>query len=381
METHELDRLFQRTVMQLFTQKGAGFLMTIFSHLRFEWSDRIPTACVTYDKMMWNPDFYQKLSESDRVFVLAHELDHVAYDHLGRLKDRDMQLFNMAADHAINLHLFACGYTFTNQEYKPLADSRFKDMITEEIYDILKEENPPIDLPFGSDFAPGDGMGGPPTEDQQNNIREILVKAATIAKMTDSWGDVPGEIKDHLETLLRPTISWEVQLRKYMVKLVNGSYGYHRPNRRSRTLILPSKKKRQEGLEHITWAFDTSGSMRDEDIERCLAEVKHVHNSMKPDLTEIIEFDCSLQKVMRFTKAEEIKSIPVHGRGGTDFDCVFNEINSRRQADKPKLLIIMSDMDCSITSADLNPGMPVIWLTYGKKKATVNFGHTISFHA
>lgn len=386
MQTIEdLDRLFQRTTIQLFTYKGAGFLMTIFSHLKFKWDTSIPTACVNYTTLHWNPVFFQALNEQERVFVLAHEIDHLAYDHLGRVKDRDFRVFNMAADHAINLHLIASGYIPPTGRYAPLADARFKDMTTEEIYEVLKEEGAAIHLPFGDDFSPlpGEDEGGgpgPTPEEQQARIVDILVKAATVAKMTDTWGDVPGEIQDHLETLLRPVVPWEKQLRKYMTRMVQGSYGFHRPNRRTRTMILPVKKKKQAGLEHITWAFDTSGSMSDEAVECCLAEAKHVHNTLKPDKTEIIEFDCSLQKKMLFTNAEEIKGIPVHGRGGTDFGCVFNEINSRRKEDKPKLLIIASDMDCDVADEDLNPGMPVIWLTYGKKKAKVNFGTTIPFH-
>jgi hypothetical protein len=76
-------------------------------------STAIPTAGVKIDKeskqfeMLYNPSFFEKLSDLERTDVLRHEFDHLVYDHVtGRLPAEGMtKLWNIATDLAINSHL------------------------------------------------------------------------------------------------------------------------------------------------------------------------------------------------------------------------------------------------------------------------------------
>lgn len=66
---------------------------------------RCRTACTDGRKIFFDMDFYMKLKDSERLFVLAHEISHCMLLHLVRCQSRDQQLFNMASDMEVNYML------------------------------------------------------------------------------------------------------------------------------------------------------------------------------------------------------------------------------------------------------------------------------------
>ena len=72
------------------------------SALKFEPTTDMPTAATDGDKVMFNPEFIQKLPYNQKIFVFAHEVMHVAFDHLTRSKDKDGYCWNLATDSVIN---------------------------------------------------------------------------------------------------------------------------------------------------------------------------------------------------------------------------------------------------------------------------------------
>ena len=67
--------------------------------------DRLGTAATDGNSIFVDIDFYGSLSRDERLFVLAHEVWHSALLHFARRKNRDVQLFNMAADLEIHFAL------------------------------------------------------------------------------------------------------------------------------------------------------------------------------------------------------------------------------------------------------------------------------------
>lgn len=76
-------------------------------------TDRIPTACITFDKegrgihFMVNPKFWATLSTYEKTFVIGHECLHVYFDHGRRMinGEMDKKLANIAGDVVINHYL------------------------------------------------------------------------------------------------------------------------------------------------------------------------------------------------------------------------------------------------------------------------------------
>ena len=121
----------------------------------------VPTAGVRITEqgqfeMVYNPEFFEKLTPVQRTGVLKHEFYHLIFDHVtGRLPPEGMtKMWNIATDLAINSHLLGElpeGGCFPQQapfEDYPLGQS------AEYYFKMLKE-----DEQFQNDKGDGDGQG------------------------------------------------------------------------------------------------------------------------------------------------------------------------------------------------------------------------------
>ena len=62
----------------------------------------IGTAATDGKHLWYAPDFIDRLDTKQVEFLLAHEVLHVAFEHMLRRGDRDPQGWNVACDYAIN---------------------------------------------------------------------------------------------------------------------------------------------------------------------------------------------------------------------------------------------------------------------------------------
>ena len=126
----------------------------------------IETAATDMKSIFYNPEFLASLGSMGLVmFVLAHEMGHIMFMHELRRRGREMELWNIACDHEINLWLKEVGFEIWSKCY---CDGRFKGMTAEQIYDILKRENEE-DKKAGkkSRHSGGDGIGDEDFEDDE----------------------------------------------------------------------------------------------------------------------------------------------------------------------------------------------------------------------
>ena len=64
--------------------------------------DAIGTAATNGECVIYSPRFFETLNDNEKIFVYAHELMHVAFEHMWRLKNKDRELWNDATDAVIN---------------------------------------------------------------------------------------------------------------------------------------------------------------------------------------------------------------------------------------------------------------------------------------
>ncbi len=64
--------------------------------------DRIKTAATDGHRIIYSPKFFSTLSDEQKQFVFAHEVMHVAFNHIMRSKGRNQRLWNIATDSVIN---------------------------------------------------------------------------------------------------------------------------------------------------------------------------------------------------------------------------------------------------------------------------------------
>lgn len=65
----------------------------------------IKTAGTDGDNIYYNPNFMSSLTEEEQVFILAHEVYHIAFNHVFRSEGKDKKLWNIAADAVANANI------------------------------------------------------------------------------------------------------------------------------------------------------------------------------------------------------------------------------------------------------------------------------------
>jgi Uncharacterized protein conserved in bacteria len=65
----------------------------------------IATSATDGRRIYYNPDYMAALSEEERLFVLAHEVCHIAFDHVFRSAGKDPSLWDLATDAVVNAFL------------------------------------------------------------------------------------------------------------------------------------------------------------------------------------------------------------------------------------------------------------------------------------
>ena len=56
------------------------------------------TAATDGDKLYFNPEYMSKLNDQQQLFVFAHEVLHVALDHIDRSEGKNHYLWNIGLD-------------------------------------------------------------------------------------------------------------------------------------------------------------------------------------------------------------------------------------------------------------------------------------------
>ena len=370
----ELDRLLSYAKSSLFFHHGAGFLGTLLCDHTFVWDETCDTAWCNGKTIGWNPRFFFWLTHDERVTVLAHELWHTGCFHMVRIQKRDPDRWNQAADFFINLMLQKAGYKFGDKlmSLVPCLDPQYDNMSTEEIYDLLPATpQPPSGGGGGSTDSPLSGdVRALPEGATPQDVATSVMRATQTSKMSKEAGVIPGETTLTIEHFLNPIIPWTVKLARFMTALGGHDYSWKRPSRRHTEEYLPSIQDQEEGLEHLIYFLDISGSVSDGDILRFNSEVKYIHDELKPEKLTLITFDTALRDEYVFEREIPFEKIVVTGRGGTSLTQVYDRIVK----EKPTAAVIFSDL---YVAPMPDPRVPVLWVVVGNAAAAPAFGEII----
>lgn len=353
------DKILSQAKITLLT-KGAVFFSTILFNLKIKWNSNIPTACIDGITLTINEQFFESLNPNQRVFLLAHEVSHVALNHINRREDRDPVKYNKAGDYVINLILVNSGYEFIPEG---LLDYKYSNLTTEQVYDLLEDD----EQPYNCDIIEGDSSNS-------TQIEEILIKAIAASKLAnESIGSITGESERILNELINPVLPWNELLQNYMDSFIKEDYSYRKPNRRYTDIIIIMPSLYSEGIESIIFAVDCSGSVSEEDFNKGIIEFNSIKEKLNPNQTHLITFDTKIKNTYVFQRDESIEDLKFVGWGGTILQPVFdyaNEVN-------PTTLVVFSDLYCGVI--DEEPNYPVIWICFNNPTATVNFGELIHY--
>lgn len=209
--------------------------------------------------------------------------------------------------------------------------------------------------------------GSDDPEDQKMTLQNALNQAKEDCIRQYGPDSIPNNIKEMLnETLKAPRINWEKILRQFIGRKMSFDKAAtrKRPNRR---LGLKSPGKTHKMGPRTLFAVDCSGSVRDEEYLKIMAEIvgaaKHY-----PDKVDTIFFDTELSELSKLGAVKKIPRRPF--QGGTDFQPVIDFAIEY----KPDLLIILTD---GAAPTPTKPNCPVLWVIIGGSDNPKLYGQRI----
>ena len=112
------------------------------ANIEFKDNLKYHTASTDGKNIYVDPNYFATLNENDRLFIIAHEIMHIKFKHMYRLKDksgvkRDPELWGIAADAIVNANLERDGLTI-KEGYVNMPEAL--NYSTEEFYQKLLRE-------------------------------------------------------------------------------------------------------------------------------------------------------------------------------------------------------------------------------------------------
>ena len=110
---------------------------SVVANSKFISEPSVGTAGTDGENIYYNPNFFESISDDQKTFILAHEICHIAFNHINRSKDKDKKLWNIATDSVVN--------AFLKQDGLPLVEGVVDipeaiNYDAEEMYKKLLEE-------------------------------------------------------------------------------------------------------------------------------------------------------------------------------------------------------------------------------------------------
>ena len=356
--------------IQLMSKPNIAFFANLLLNISVLPNPEIKTARTNGLVIQFNPDFFLGLSKEDRLFVLMHEVLHIALMHPLRAIGKKEKLWMVACDHVVNLVLEGYGMHFSGQH---LADKRFKGMTAEKVYRLLYEED-------NDDEPDMNDQEAPPSEEQQKQmeqeVQDTLVKASVQTEMNGQTKEgIPSELQKMFDELNNPVIPWTILLQRFLQETAKNEYLFTRPNRRYfPKFYLPSLQG--EGLSRIDFVVDTSGSIGNKEFTAFLSEVDQVLKQYKPEKIGFLQFDHQYRGTEIIDKFTDIKSVKMKGGGGTNISSTMKHL--AEEVKDTKAIVVFTDgyLETNV----IQPNVPVLWAVYDNPNFKAHFGETVHFN-
>ena len=364
-----IDKLVTARIALLLKQPFFGNLATRLKIVNAD--DWCPTAATDGRHFYYNTEFIDSLTPRETEFLFGHEVLHCVFDHFQlRAGTRDHQIWNIAADYAVNQILVdnKIGEMPKDEKGKDkgFQDDKYRDVASEAIYDelykkakkngkdMLKKLGKLLDehIDWDKDSqankeqeGKGKGTGSAPkySKEELKKIRDEMKEAMVSAAQSVGAGNLPGAIQRMIQELTEPKMNWREIIQQQIVSTMKSDYTFMKPSRRSWHMdaILPGMLNTDK--IDVCLALDASGSISEEQCREFLSEVKGIMEQYKDFRIHLWSFDTAVFNPQIFTpdNADEIEDYVLGSGGGTEFECNWEYMKA--EGIEPKKFIMFTD--------------------------------------
>ena len=353
------------------------FFGSIAADVEYQETEDIKSIKSDGRNIFYNPKYMSCLSAADQIFVLAHELCHIAFEHTARGKGKDPMIWETATDAVINQMLKRDGLDIIagGIDYPEAIDYD-----AEQYYEILLKEKLDMELLFGKlegqeNPAGGGGNGEQPpesddseddSEDEDNNDesdQELLLEEedsdnedseddehALVEEKESKAGNAVNRDTRIVEEIgnCQPVIDW----RLILLDTINYGVDWSYTNAvLENGIVRPVLEEMPVPETEIV--LDTSWSVDEELLRNFLRECKNILTFSK---LKAGCFDTVFYGFHDIRTVQDIENMPFQGGGGTDFNVAAEAFTLR--------------VDNRIIFTDGQAPMPdkflkAIWVVYG----------------
>ena len=340
------------------------FFGNMATRLKIEAADEwLMTAAVDGRKLYFNTQFFNAMNNKEVEFVIAHEILHMVYDHLGRREDRNPMLYNIAADYIVNNLLVDDRIGKKPKIVDCFQDFKYRGWTSEAVYDDLFKQakkngdeflqqlgemlDEHLDMEGDGDEDgdnEGKGKGRPKyTKAELDQIRDEIKEAMLSAAQSAGAGNVPAGVARMIKEMTEPKMNWRELLRQQIQSTIKSDYTFARPSRKGwhTGAILPGMNF-QDTID-ICVSLDMSGSIGNDQAADFLGEIKGIMDEYKDYKIKVWCFDTKVYNEQDFSAdgGEDLTDYEIMGGGGTDF--MVNWKYMKDNDIQPKKFIMFTD--------------------------------------
>lgn len=357
------------------------YLDGAFTGVSYEASPEMEGIGTEGNTFYFQPEFLLRMYADNPARVrrgYLHMLLHCLYLHLFPDEKKDLRLWNLACDMAVEQILEKEKIRLGTLPENPVKEACFRQMpaglSAEKIYDMLekKEFSPSIQkLEQAFAFDNHSLWYTPQAVGKRQKTRkkwEMLLTYTTQNRKSHKRraGTKKGTASEDLGEIQKGRYDYRKFLKRFAVlreemELDTESfdyifYHYGMKNYGNIPLIEPLEYKEGNKLEELVIAIDTSGSCSKDTVQQFLEETYSIlsekENFFSKMKVYIIQCDCYVQDVAVIHSEEEwkiySKNVKIQGRSGTDFRPVFRcvqELQEKKELRNLRALIYFTDGD------------------------------------
>lgn len=364
-----------------------GFYGILLMHMQFSLDDGIETAATDGKRILFNPDFLEKLNDRELDFTLMHEILHCALRHCQRGRDYDQEEFNISCDIVVNSNILLSSQmdlsAITLRNYGEsmhiAPDGREGyEYTAEQVYEMLmkKAEHPSERWDDHTHWEDAE------VDEESGNVwakrLEDACQAISVRDPSGLRGLLPMCAQRLLMELHRPQTDWKKILNDFIQEEIV-DYSFTPPDRRfsDSGFFLPDFNEKDDMAEDILFMIDTSGSMSDEMVTVVYSEVKGAIDQFGGKLKGWLGFfDAAVIEPEPFRDEQEFRQIKPAGGGGTDFGVIFTYVRENMSQNLPAIIIILTDGHAPFPEEAMALHIPVLWVL-NNEEVTPPWGRVI----
>lgn len=385
--------------------------------------DDTPTARTNGRDVWYGREFVESLNDKQLLFVVLHELSHIAWRHTTvwkHLYKKHPLLANAACDYVINLQLLDQDPNENEIQFPTTADGhrmglldeKYRGWDSKQVFDDLMKEMGEEDECDGEGTPCEDGQpsGGGGTGKRKSKKKELedgqfdehdwdgsdeltekekqdlegkIIRALHQGKQL--VGKMGGNMSRELLELVEPEVDWRDVLRDCVKNVCKGSgdSSWRRFSRRhlGSDIYLPQNVDHRVGW--VVDCTDTSGSIGGVILTKFMTEIKSICNEVMPEGLHHLYWDTHVAGHETYAPSEydQIDKVTKpRGGGGTDPSCLPPYIKREIIQDKGQeidVVIILTDGYFYNEGNWAEIPCPVIWCVVGNPSFTASHGKTI----